>query len=380
LIGTQNSGTVPVRREGAGDRRRGVGRNLLLEGPRRLALAEEPSRPLAPGEVRLRALRSAISHGTELNLYRGASPFGDRVFDRGLRAFVPGGTAGVFPQRLGYELVAEVAETGDGVTGLAPGDVVHAGAPHGEEAVLDVETARSATYPLAPLPPELPPGRALFASVGAVALQAVHDARPHLGDHVAVVGLGAIGLLTVQMARLAGAGRVTAIDLDAGRRDLATALGADAALDPRGARDGTGVALKRGAGGGADVAIETSGAAAGLQDAIACAVLGGRVVAVGFYQGGADALRLGEEWHHNRLDLISSMGAWGGPHRAYPTWDRPRVMHTVLELLASGRVEVDALPIRTFPFDQAVEAYRWLDEHPNEAVKVALTYDGPNPS
>jgi threonine dehydrogenase-like Zn-dependent dehydrogenase len=109
-------------------------------------------------------------------------------------------------------------------------------------------------------------------------------------------------------------------------------------------------------------------------------VLGGRVVAVGFYQGGAPALRLGEEWHHNRLDMVSSMGAWGAPHRAYPAWNRPRVMATVLDLLASGRVDVDSLPTRSFPFDRAVEAFRWLDEHPNAAVKVALTYDGQNPS
>ena len=359
-------------------------RNLLLEGPRTLTLAEAERRPLRAGEVRLRTLRSAISHGTELNLYRGTSPFGDRAFDRDLRAFVPAAQNGAFPQRLGYELVAEVSEVAGDVDGLAVGDVVHAGAPHGEEAVLDVAAARAATYPLAPLPAELAPERALFASVGAVALQAVHDARPHLGDHVAVIGLGAIGLLTVQMARLAGAGRVTAVDLDAGRRALALKLGADAAIDPRSADGGTGVALKRGgpdpAHPGADVAIETSGAAAGLQDAIASAVLGGRVVAVGFYQGGADALRLGEEWHHNRLELISSMGAWSAPHRAYPAWDRRRVMATVLDLLASGHVAVDALPTRTFRFDQAVEAYCWLDEHPNEAVKVTLTYDGANPS
>jgi 2-desacetyl-2-hydroxyethyl bacteriochlorophyllide A dehydrogenase len=358
-----------------------LGLNLLLQRGRELVLADEPSRPLRAGEVRLRSLLSGISHGTELNLYRGTSPFGDRVFDRELRGFVPAGGDAAFPQRLGYELIAEVVEVGDGVTGLHPGDVVHAGAPHGEEAVLDVAAARAATYPLITLPPGLPRERALFASVGAVALQAVHDARPHLGDHVAVVGLGAIGLLTVQMARLAGAAKVTAIDLDAGRRELAVGLGADDALDPRAERDGTGIALKRGAGGrGADVAIETSGADAGLQDAIACAGLGGKVVAVGFYQGGAHALRLGEEWHHNRLEMLSSMGAWGAPHRAYPAWDRRRIMETVVGLLASGRVAVDPLPTRSFPFAQAVEAYRWLDENPNEAVKVALTYDGPNPS
>jgi threonine dehydrogenase-like Zn-dependent dehydrogenase len=78
--------------------------------------------------------------------------------------------------------------------------------------------------------------------------------------------------------------------------------------------------------------------------------------------------------------MVSSMGAWGAPHRAYPAWDRTRVMQTVVDLLAGGALRVDDLPVRRFPFEQAAEAYHWLDTHPNEAVKVALTYDGSNPA
>jgi hypothetical protein len=63
-------------------------RSLVLDGPRRLRLAEQPSRSLELGEIRLRARLSGISHGTELSLYRGTSAFTDKVFDRGLRAFV----------------------------------------------------------------------------------------------------------------------------------------------------------------------------------------------------------------------------------------------------------------------------------------------------
>jgi threonine dehydrogenase-like Zn-dependent dehydrogenase len=55
-------------------------------------------------------------------------------------------------------------------------------------------------------------------------------------------------------------------------------------------------------------------------------------------------------------------------------------MQTVVDLLASGAVRVDSLPVRHFPFEQAVEAYGWLDVNPNDAVKVALTYDGFNPA
>ena len=357
-----------------------MGHVLVLEGPRTLRMREEDAPQPAAREVRVRALVSGISHGTELNLYRGTSAHADRVFDRELRAFVkPDPPRSTYPAMLGYSLVGVVEEVGEAVTELAPGDLVHAGLPHAEEAVLDLDAAARATYPLIRLPGGEPPPWALFVSLGAVALVAAHDAAIKLGDHVAVIGLGAIGLLLVQMVRLAGVARVTAVDPVAGRRALALELGAHAAVDPSGAPDGAGAEIKRAGGHGLDVAIETSGAAAGLHDAIAAAGLGGRVVTVGFYQGGAEAVRLGEEWHHNRLEMVSSMGAWGAPHRSYPAWDRPRVMQTVVDLLSAGAIRVDGLPVRRFPFDQAAEAYRWLDANPNEAVKVALTYNGSNP-
>ena len=55
-------------------------------------------------------------------------------------------------------------------------------------------------------------------------------------------------------------------------------------------------------------------------------------------------------------------------------------MRTVVDLLASGALSVDGLPVRHFPFEEAVQAYGWLDANPNEAVKVALTYDGFHPA
>ena len=355
-----------------------MGRVLVLEGPRTLRLREEDTPGPGSREVRIRTLVSGISHGTELNLYRGSSAFADREFDCDLRAFVtPDPPRPTYPAMLGYSLVGVVDAVGDAVAELSPGDLVHAGVSHREDTVVDLDSAARSTYPLIRLPAGDPPPWALFVSLGAVALVAAHDAGIKLGDHVAVIGLGAIGLMLVQMARLAGAARVTAVDPVQPRRELALELGAHAAVDPAEPGDGAGARIKRAGGRGLDVAIETSGAAAGLHDAIAAAGLGARVVTVGFYQGGAEAVRLGEEWHHNRLDMVSSMGAWGAPHRAYPSWDRPRVMQTVVDLLAGSAVRVDGLPVRRFPFVQAAEAYQWLDANPNQAVKVALTYDGP---
>ena len=126
-------------------------------------------------------------------------------------------------------------------------------------------------------------GRAgLFISLAAVALQAVHDAEIKLGDAVSVHGLGAIGLMTVQMCRLESIQAVIGIDPDPLRRGLAAGLGATQVLDPvddeplglrvREVNDGRGV----------DAAIEVSGSDRGLQGALAAAGLGATVVAAGF--------------------------------------------------------------------------------------------------
>ena len=139
-------------------------RALVLEGVKQLELVEQPAPPLRPGEARLRARLSGISHGTELSLYRGTSAFTDRVFDRGLRAFVHphAGTTSAYPATLGYEMVSEVVEVGPEVTGVAVGDLVHTGTPHQEETVLDVAASLSATNPLVVLPTAQRLERALF--------------------------------------------------------------------------------------------------------------------------------------------------------------------------------------------------------------------------
>jgi threonine dehydrogenase-like Zn-dependent dehydrogenase len=219
--------------------------------------------------------------------------------------------------------------------------------------------------------------RALFISLAAVALQAVHDAEIKLGDAVSVHGLGAIGLMTVQMCLLEGIQNVFAVDPDPLRRALATGFGATDVLDPTADEP---VALQirdRNSDRGVDVAIDVSGSDRGLQGALAAAGLGATVVAGGFYQGGAANLRLGEEFHHNRLSLIASIGGWGTPNRHAPQWDRTRVLDVATRLLFTDRVSVSGLLDRTFPFEKAAEAYAWLDENPQAAVKVALTYGEP---
>ena len=336
-------------------------------------------RALTEGEIRVEGLISAISHGTELNHVRGTSPFVGRKFDEHLRVFVPSeeGEPNA-SETLGYEMVALVVEVGPGVTGIVPGNVVHTGTPHQDRTIVDVTRHDEFGYPVTILPSNRSLDPALFISLGSVALQAVHDAGIKVGDRVLVSGLGTIGLLVTQLAALSGAAEIIVSDPVASRRALAGKFGATLPLDPGAELDSGGIAasIKRRYGAvGADVAIETSGVYAALHAAIASVGMAGRIVSVGFYQGDGRGLRLGEEWHHNRPELVSSMGVWGCPHRDYPLWGRRRLVEQVRDLLYDGRIDIADLLTQKVGFGEAQLAYDLIESSAGEVLKVALVYD-----
>ena len=347
-------------------------KELLLVGPRELEYRDYKEAPLKPWEVRARAVMSGISHGTELNLYRGTAPFHNRTFDRERRLFVEAPDYQAYPRTLGHEWVGRVVELGPEATGFQVGDLVHL--PNNHRETQTFSAGLSIGYgDIKPLPPGLDCERAIVLALAGTALQAVHDGHVKLGDRVAVFGLGAIGLLALQFARLDGAAWVAAIDPIPMRRALASDYGADLTLDPTACDPGLEIkSFDRHY--GADVAIEASGHYAALHQAIRCVRMGGTVVAAGYYQGGGTALRLGEEWHHNRVSMISSMGVWDCPHRDHPMWDIARVRRLATETLAAGRVRADSLVTHRIPFERAAEAYELIDRRPEETVKVALTY------
>jgi len=341
-------------------------KEFLVTGPRRIEFREYVEPALKEGEVRVKSIMSGISHGTELNLYRGTTPFVDHRFDLEYRLFVLGESRLSFPLRLGYEMVGEVIETAPDVTVLKVGDIVHGYLKHRETNVARAED-------LLPLPKSISAREAMFVALGVVGLNSVHDAEIKLGDEVAVFGLGAIGLLVVQMAKLSGAGRVYGVDPIKKRREKAKSVGADVVLSPG---DGD-VALeikKQSDRRGVDVALECSGHYEGLREAIRSVRMAGRIVTIGYYQGGATPLNLGAEWHHNRLTMVASMGVWECPHRGYPLWDYPRMKETFLRLLSEDRIRTDGFITQEFPFEQVQDAYELIDKNPNETIKVVITY------
>ena len=126
-------------------------------------------------------------------------------------------------------------------------------------------------------------------------------------------------------------------------------------------------------GNGVDVCLELSGSTLALQQAIRSVVTGGKVVALGFYQGEAKGLYLGEEFHHNRVQIVCSQ--IGGINPAYSgRWDHARLRRTIMDLQAQDRLRLRELITEVYPFERAAEAYRRLDQDPGSAVQLVLDF------
>jgi 2-desacetyl-2-hydroxyethyl bacteriochlorophyllide A dehydrogenase len=348
---------------------------VSFTGPRSVGLVEEAPAPLLPGTVRVRTLYSGISAGTELTAYRGSNPYLTKAWDPGRRLFTDGVSSVSYPiVGWGYSEVGRIVEVAADVEQKLPGrrvgDVVYGIWGHRSEAVLQVEATDGRV-----VPPSADPIVGVFARVGAVALNAVLAAEPHLGETVAIFGQGVIGLLATKMAALSGA-RVVAVDTIPARRALATRMGACLTLDAADPSCPVAEAVKRVVPDGADVTIELSGSYPALQEAVRATASGGRVVAAGFYQGEADGLRLGEEFHHNRIQLVSSQ-IGGVPTGLVGRWTPERLHRAFMGLVFDGRVDVAPLISHVVLGNEVAEVYRLLDERPGEALQTVLDFRVP---
>ena len=341
---------------------------LILKAPRELEFEPIEDRELGPDEVRVRTLFSGISAGTELTQYRGTSPFLDKRFDEARRLFVADeGPSWPYPVRtLGYEEVGEVIELGSEVRGITLGDLIFGTWNHRSHAIISADYARDRA-----MPDGADPRFGIFSHIGAVALNGVHDAQLRIGDTVAVFGLGVPGQIVAQAARASGA-TVIGVDPDADRREKAKLLGADQVLDPKAVSIAE--AIKDMTDGrGADACIEVSGAAPALSEAIRSVAYSARVVAMGFFQGEVAGLRLGEEYHHNRVQLICSQISGVAPDASY-RWSKPRLWRTAVELQHRGQLSLIPLITHKAQFEEAPDLFTRLDRGEPGLLQAVLEF------
>ena len=272
-------------------------RELIARAREQVAFRVYERPPLRRGEVRVRTLFAAAKHGSEMAMFQGYA--GHRgPYDPEYRIFAAGQPGIDYPKGLGNTCVGEVIELGDGVTGVGLGDRVFRYGTFREEHVWRHDEVRS-------LPDGVPWQAAVCLDPADFALGAVRDGHVRIGDAVAVFGMGAIGLMALQLAKLAGAYPVIAVDPLALRREVASECGADLVLDP--AACDAGLEIKKATGKrGADVCIEYSGNHLALQAALRGVVYNGTVVAgawPGSYPAGLD---FGAEAHFNQPRIVFS--------------------------------------------------------------------------
>ena len=245
------------------------------------------------GELRVRALASAISRGTESLVFQGRVPESER--QRMRCPFQQGEFPA--PVKYGYASVGVVEALGP----EAPADLLNARVfclyPHQDRYVVPASA-------VLPVPADVPDRRAALAANMETAVNALWDAGPRVGDRIAVVGAGVVGALVAALsARIPGAA-VELIDIDPRRADLARTLGCRFALPAQAA-------------GEADLVFHASGAAAGLGTALALAGFEATVVELSWYGDQPVSVPLGATFHSRRLRLISSqVGSVAAARRA----------------------------------------------------------------
>jgi 2-desacetyl-2-hydroxyethyl bacteriochlorophyllide A dehydrogenase len=329
-----------------------------------VALEQRDFPPPSAGQVLVRSHVSLVSTGTELTTIRGDWP--DGAFWRRITRY---------PGDLGYSLVGHVAAVDPGVAGFAPGDRVFVAAPHGTAALVNVRQPPLERPNVIRIPAGVSDEAAAFLGLALVAVNAVRLARLELGETVAVVGLGVIGQICCQLARLAGARRVIAFGHHGGHLAAARVGGVSVAADPRQPPSPLEIVREHNRGELADVVLEASGSATAIDLALHLARRNGRVVLAGS-PAGPVPLELHETVHGQGLYLIGAHlnTLPFGELPLQPGWSIERATTLFWDLLTDGSVQVAPFITDRVAGGEAPALYRRLLTERGEALGVLLVW------
>ncbi|MFZ5902615.1 MAG: zinc-binding dehydrogenase [Chloroflexota bacterium] len=331
---------------------------LTFTAPRQVELREETLPALGADDVLVETVCSAVSAGTEMLLYQGRFPR-DLELDSVIST-LRGPCE--YPLAYGYACVGKVVEVGKAVNGEWKDRLVFAFQPH---------TSHFITKPdfLFPISSSLSPDTACFFPNMETAVNLVQDAAPILGERVMVFGQGVVGLLTTALLREFPLETLITADCYELRRRASLEIGAAASLDPD-AKDFLAQARTI-LNNGADLTLELSGNPSALDDAITLTAFSGRVVIGSWYGEKRAPIDLGGAFHRSRIKLVSSQVSTIAPELS-ARWDKARRFEVAWEALK--RIQPEKWITHRFPLGQAAEAYKLLDESPQDAIQVLLTY------
>jgi 2-desacetyl-2-hydroxyethyl bacteriochlorophyllide A dehydrogenase len=331
---------------------------LIFPEPRRAVLEEQEVPEPGPGQVVVRGLVSLVSTGTDLTAYSGEFPRGQSAWARYVR----------YPFRPGYSSVGEVVAVGPDVTELKPGQTVFSSASHASLALQP--TAR-----VVPLPESVPVEEAAWANISNIAMNGVRMAELALGEAVVIVGMGIVGEMAMQYARLSGAFPLIAVDLSDRRLENAERFGATHRVNPSREELGARVAeITKGR--KADVVFEVTGNPGVIPSLPPLLRRRGRLILLGSPRG-PSTIDFHDEVHTFGLKVI---GAHGSNHPPVETpidvWTWQRSAELFLDLLRAGRVDVRGLVTHRFSWRRAPELFETLLQDRTGFRGVILDWEG----
>lgn len=333
-------------------------RSLFFTAPRTIEIREETLPELNPGEVLVQTLLSGISHGTESLVYQGLFPE-DLAVDENITSL-----AGRFayPLKYGYAAVGRVVDLGAQVDAIWLGQLVFAFNPHESHFIAQAGS-------LMRVPEDLSPETAVFLPNMETAVNLILDGGPRIGERVAILGQGIVGLLATALLAHFPLERLVSLDRYPLRRQASLNSGAHASLDP--ADPQIQARLQALLVGGADLCYELSGAPAALDQAIALTGFDGRVIIGSWYGKKRLSLDLGGRFHRSRIRLISSQVSSLAPDLT-GRWSKKRRFAVAWEMLR--RVQPERWITQRFSLQQADQAYRLIEQRPEQSIQVLLTY------
>jgi threonine dehydrogenase-like Zn-dependent dehydrogenase len=298
-----------------------------------------------PDEVMVRTLRSGVSRGTETLVFRGGVPPSQHA---AMRAPFQEGDFPA-PVKYGYLNVGTVEQGPPELRGRT----VFCLYPHQTAYVVPADAVTV-------VPEDVPPARAVLAGTVETAVNALWDAAPVLGDRVAVVGAGMVGCCVARLLSRFPALQVTLVDVDAGRADVAAALGVDFAL-PAGAADRL------------DLVVHASATSAGLQRSLDLLAPEGTVIDLSWYGDAEVRLALGGAFHSGRLAIRASQVGTVSPARMGRRTPADRLA-LALELLRDPAF--DALITGESRFAELPDVMARFAAGSLPALCHTITYDG----
>jgi 2-desacetyl-2-hydroxyethyl bacteriochlorophyllide A dehydrogenase len=338
--------------------------SILFAAPFEIDIAEEILPEPAATEVLIQTRFSAVSHGTEMLIYRGLFP-ADTIADETIPELRRPLS---YPMKYGYAAVGDIIDAGSGIGRDIIGQAVFCLHPHESCFTTDVNA-------IIPVPADIDALDALFLANMETAVNLLMDGRPVIGEKVAVFGQGVVGLLATALLAQFPLAVLLTLDPFKLRREASRQAGAHHSLNP--ALPGIETQISNLFESNeskevlADLSFELSGNPEALNRAIAVTGFNGRIIIGSWYGSKPAALDLGSRFHRRRLRLISSQVSTLAPELAV-RWSHTRRFNLAWDMIR--RIRPAGLITQRITFQEARKAYDLIDKDPAATIQVVLEY------